>query len=355
VNRYRSDSDLPVEAFRYSLPESLIAQEPAPSRQCSRLMVLDRKRDGVEHRLFEDIPTYLHPGDVLILNDARVIPARFYAQRESGGRVEVFVLDGWENSPQHRVLLKPARRIRRGESLLLEDGMTVRVVERGDREFVVEMDSPEAWTRYLNDHGVMPLPPYIRRSVADGRDVLDRERYQTVFADRPGAVAAPTAGLHFTRDLLETLEQRGIEVIRLTLWVGWGTFKPVTCEWVSEHVMDTEIYAISETAAAAVRRARKDGRRIIAVGTTTTRALESWAVSHPELEPVFRGEASIFITPGYRFRIINAMITNFHLPGSSLMMLVSALAGRERILRAYETAVAHQYRFYSYGDAMFIF
>lgn len=350
----RSEHDLPVEAFKYELPESLIAQVPAPERPQSRLMVLDRQRDCIRHLQFDAISELLNPGDLLVLNDARVIPARFYARRASGGRIEIFVLDGWKHASRHRVLLKPARRVRTGEILALEDGMTVRVAARHGREFVLEMASAETWMQYLWRHGVMPLPPYIKRAPDDIRTDLDRERYQTVFADRPGAVAAPTAGLHFTRDLLKTLEERGVELVRLTLWVGWGTFKPVTCEWICDHVMETEVYSIDGDTASAVRRALRAGRRIIAVGTTATRALESWAGDDPSLQPVDSGEASIFITPGYRFRIINGMITNFHLPGSSLIMLVSALAGRERILAAYETAVKHRYRFYSYGDAMFI-
>ncbi|MBN1297313.1 tRNA preQ1(34) S-adenosylmethionine ribosyltransferase-isomerase QueA [bacterium] len=347
-----------LDAYQYELPERCIAQVPAARRDESRLMVLDRAAATLRHDRFHRIGAYFRPGDVLVVNDARVIPARFFAHRKTGGRVEGFVLDGWQESDCRRVLLKPARRIRVGEILELADEYTMRIADRNGQTFIAEITPPGKWTPFLSAHGLMPLPPYIKRGDQDHRvsmdASMDRERYQTIYAQEPGAVAAPTAGLHFTHDLLQQLRDGGIETASITLWVGWGTFKPLTCQRIDHHVMEKEIYSISAKTAEILTRAKTENRRIIAVGTTTTRALESWANRDTDRGEVFQGEASLFIVPGYSFKMIDALVTNFHLPGSTLLMLVSALAGRETILDAYRAAVEHDYRFYSYGDAMLI-
>lgn len=347
--------NLKVNDFHYILPENQIAQTPAESRHESRLMHLNVSDGIVTHRQFSTILDLLQDDDVLIMNDARVIPARFYATRQTGGRVEVFILDGWNQTNRRRVLMKPARRIRDKEVLTLEDGGSLFVNQRVGKEFEVELTySGGSWFEYLSRFGRMPLPPYIKREEDDCRREMDQERYQTIYAKHLGAVAAPTAGLHFSQQLLESIQSRGIRIGYVTLWVGWGTFKPVTVERICDHQMDTEIYSIPSQTAHLIQSAKKNGHRIVAVGTTSTRALESWALDSDNLDPVKCAEASLFITPGFKFRVVDSLITNFHLPGSTLLMLVSALAGREFTLKAYGTAVELGYRFYSYGDAMFI-
>lgn len=347
--------ELRVDQFDYDLPESLIAQEPAESREMSRLLVLDRRSGAVAHHVFRDIDRFLVPGDVLVLNDVKVIAARLYARRATGASIQVTILDGRAEGRERRVLLKPARRVTEGERLILTGDSTLKVLERHEKEFVVQIEGPLGWSDYLAHHGLMPLPPYIKRD--RNRDCWadkDLERYQTVFAAHPGAVAAPTAGLHFTVDLLKSLDLKGIKCVAITLWVGWGTFRPVECQFVADHRMDEETYLIPDAAAQEIRRAKQEKRRVIAVGTTTTRALESWASTNPNLTSAAPTRTSLFITPGFEFRVVDALITNFHLPGSSLIMLVSAFAGTENILNAYHMAVCHNYRFYSYGDAMLI-
>lgn len=340
-----------VSQFDFHLPEELIAQTPLPRRSDSRLMVLHRGSGELEHRHFSDLTNYLRPKDVLVINDTRVRPARLIGmKKETGGRVEILLLrplgeDRWE------VLAKPARRLKPGGTVLFGNGVLQAVVEgesdvAGGRivRLLYETEDLEA---LLNRLGEMPLPPYIRKRLEDP------ERYQTVYAKAVGSAAAPTAGLHFTPELLEEIRDKGVDIVPITLHVGLGTFRPVTAERVEEHRMHAEYYEVGEDAAKRIRAARKQGGRVVAVGTTTVRTLESVAGSHGEIVPS-RGWTDIFIYPGYRFRAVDALITNFHLPRSTLLMLVSAFASREQILAAYQEAVNRRYRFFSFGDAMLI-
>ena len=315
------------------------------------MLVLDRSREGVDHQGVIDLPKLLRTDDLLLLNDTRVIPARLYGRRPTGRRFEILLLrelDGgaWE------CLLRPGARARAGERLVLGDGGGIVLVERRDEgRWAVRFD-PELELDRLDHIGEMPLPPYIHRP--DGATAEDRVTYQTVYASAPGAVAAPTAGLHFTPDLLDEIGWRGVELAFVTLHVGLGTFRPVTAERVSDHRMHSEWYRFSQATAAAVNRALAEQRRVVCVGTTSVRALEgALAAGEGKIEPG-EGWTNIFITPGYEFRGVGAMLTNFHLPKSTLLMLVSALAGRDRILSAYREAIASKYRFFSYGDAMLI-
>ncbi len=339
-----------TDDFDFELPRELIAQRPA-SRGTSRMLVLDRAGEGVDHRGVKDLPTLLRPDDLLLLNDTRVIPARLYARRPTGRRFELLLLrelDGgsWES------LLRPGARARVGEQLGLDDGGEVLLVERRDEgRWAVRFEPPLELDR-LDRIGEMPLPPYIDRPV--GATDEDRTTYQTVYASTPGAVAAPTAGLHFNRELLDEIVASGIELANVTLHVGLGTFRPVTAERVSDHRMHSEWYRFSQETADAVNQTIAAGRRIVCVGTTSVRALEgALAAGEGKIVPG-EGWTDIFITPGFRFRGVGAMLTNFHLPKSTLLMLVSALAGRDRILDAYRQAVDSRYRFFSYGDAMLI-
>lgn len=336
-----------VSDFHFDLPEELIADRPLPERTASRLLCLDGATGAVSDRTFADLEALLRPGDLLVLNDTRVIPARLHGRKSTGGRVEILVerlLDGHRALAHVRASKSPGP----GTRLELEGGIAAEVVERDGGLFELRFHGDTPVLDLLEAHGHMPLPPYIRREDT----AADRERYQTVFAREPGAVAAPTAGLHFDDPMLERLRGKGVETRYVTLHVGAGTFQPVRTERVEDHRMHREYIVVDEDTVAAVERARARGGRVVAVGTTVVRALES-AARPGRLAP-FRGETEIFIYPGYRFRTIDALVTNFHLPGSSLIMLVSALAGRDNILHAYRHAVEQRYRFFSYGDAMFI-
>lgn len=318
--------------FDYHLPEDLIASEPLAERSASRMLVVHRAEQRLEHRSFRDFPEYIHDGDLVVLNDTRVVPARFFSNDGSKEllRIQAFSPTSW------RCMVKPGRRLRVGHTLMIGDATgTVReIYESGDR--CIEFDRPvDAQT-----HGHLALPPYMHRQ--DRED--DKERYQTVFSREEGSIAAPTAGLHFTSELLETLPHSFV-----TLHVGVGTFQPVKADRVEEHVMHAERYSLSEDTAAQIERAN----RVVAVGTTATRVLESIAAKHGRVVPE-SGETSIFIHPPYEFRVVGALLTNFHLPKSTLLMLVSALAGRELMMHAYEEAIRERYRFYSYGDCMLI-
>ena len=336
--------------FDYHLPPDRIAQRPAPRRDESRLMVVPRHSDGVGHHRFRDLPELLNPDDLLVVNDTRVVPARLRGHKESGGRVEILLSrplkdDRWE------VMVRGKTRV--GSRLLLAGGAltaTVEAVEGGPTR-VVRLAPAERLDAILRDHGEIPLPPYIDRPAGDTEE--DRERYQTVYSAQPGAVAAPTAGLHFTPELLARLESRGIERVAVTLHVGPGTFRPVTAERITDHRMETERYTVSAAAAAAIEAARAAGRRIIACGTTATRVLETVWQRHGAVV-AGAGESDLFLYPGERFGVVDGLITNFHLPCSTLLMLVAAFAGRERILAAYQEAIGAGYRFYSYGDAMLV-
>lgn len=343
--------------FSYDLPPELIAQEPARERPASRMLVLDRAGETLEHRSFRDLPAFLGAGDLLVLNDTRVLPARLLGRKEgTGGKVELLLLE--ETEPDRwDVLLRTSRRPPVGSRIELAAGRAVAVLldDSGDRgRATIRVESKEPFLDLLEEAGEPPLPPYIRRSEAEAATRrADRERYQTVYARVPGAVAAPTAGLHFTGDLLDQLRAGGVEVGALTLHVGLGTFRPVTADTVENHLMEEERYHVPEDLADRVRAVRARKGRIVAVGSTSVRTLETAAAPDGTVIPG-RGRSGLFIHPPFTFRVIDAMLTNFHLPCSTLLMMISAFAGRERVLAAYREAVAKQYRFYSYGDCMLI-
>ena len=330
--------------FDYDLPPASIAQEPSPRGE-SRLLVLDRS--GPErHARVRDLPRLLRSGDLLVLNDTRVIPARLYGRSAGGGRMEILLVERVAER-EWDALVKPGRRARPGARFEIGEGLTAEVMDkREDGRHRLRFSEPVE--PHLERLGHIPLPPYIHRPDTPE----DRERYQTVYARRPGAVAAPTAGLHFTAELLREIEGAGVEIARVALHVGIGTFKPVSAERIAEHRMERERYEIGEETAAALRRARQAGRRIVAVGTTVVRTLEGAALAGGGEVRAGDGATDLFITPGFRFQVVDALLTNFHLPRSTLLMLVSAFAGRERVLAAYAEAVREGYRFYSYGDAM---
>lgn len=334
--------------FMYELPERLIAQTPAEKRDTSRLMVLNRTTGEIEHRHFYDLIEYLHAGDCLVLNDSRVIPARLFGTRPTGGAVEVVLLrdlgDGrWE------CLSRPGKKMRVGTEVTFGEGELTAVVEEvlPDGNRILRFSYEGIFLEILEHLGRMPLPPYIKTQLDDPN------RYQTVYAREPGSAAAPTAGLHFTNELLDAIREKGVKVCFVTLHVGLGTFRPVKVEDVESHEMHSEFCTIPKETAQIIRETRENGGRVVAVGTTSTRTLESFAAEDGTISAA-SGWTNIFIYPGYRFKCVDALVTNFHLPGSTLVMLVSALAGRENILNAYETAVREEYRFFSFGDAMFI-
>ena len=335
--------------FDYELPAELIAQHPASRRDASRVMTLDRGTGALGELTVAGIASQFRPGDLLVLNDTRVIPARLKGQKESGGAVEIFLVRRLAGAAETwSCLIKASKSPKPGCRILLPGAVVATVLDREAGEWRVSFQGSDDFMGWLEQAGSMPLPPYIKRA-PEGEDL---ERYQTVFAREKGAVAAPTAGLHFTPELLEEIRGRGAEIAPLTLHVGLGTFMPVRVEELSGHVMHREFYRIPESTAEAIRRTRGAGGRVIALGTTSLRALEHAAASG-ELEHGER-EADIFILPGYRFRVVDALITNFHLPKSTLFMLVCAFAGKERMLNAYREAVSRRFRFFSYGDAMFI-
>jgi S-adenosylmethionine:tRNA ribosyltransferase-isomerase len=347
-----------IEEYDYGLPDDLIAQVPLPDRDKSRLMVVDRSTGSLNDRHFLELPELLLPGDLLVVNNTRVVPARLFGRKESGGHIEILVLDLSDEEtrkPGTRwCLLRSSKRPKKGNRLFFEDNL-LGVVEdlREDGLIQITFQGPRSIDSLLEDKGMMPLPPYIKRKEKDRLSELDRERYQTVFAERKGAVAAPTAGLHFTKGLLARLEQAGISVIPLTLHVGHGTFRPVKSRDIREHRLGYEAYDLSPETARAIERSKSEGRRVVAVGTTVVRTLESVAGFEGEIKSG-RGRTDLLITPGFSFKVVDALITNFHLPRSSLLFLVSAFAGVELVRKAYQAAVAKAYRFYSYGDAMLI-
>lgn len=349
-------SHLELKDFFYDLPPELIAQSPLLERHDSRLMLLERETGRVSHHRFRDLSGLLASGDQLLMNNTRVFPARLLGRREgSGGRVELLLVrqrepGAWE------AICRPARKLKPGSRIIFGEGeVTAEVVERiGPGRRLCQLTHQGDLEPLLERLGEMPLPPYIRRGQGDHRAPEDRERYQTVYAEHRGSIAAPTAGLHFTPQVIGALDRRGVERLPLTLHVGPGTFMPVRVETVSEHRMEVERFGIPRETAAAVEQGKRDGRRLVAVGTTTTRALEyAWSGDQGRFGQL-EGDADIFIYPGYRFGCIDALLTNFHLPGSTLIMLVSALAGREAVLEAYAEAVRERYRFYSYGDCMLV-
>lgn len=338
-----------LKEFYYYLPKELIAQEPLKDRAKSRLLVLDRETGHIEHRIFEDIVDYLNPGDCLVLNDTRVIPARLIGSRQdTGGKIEFVLLKKtginiWE------VLVKPGKRAKIGSEFVFGDGrLKAKVLgytDAGGR--VVEFFYEGIFEQVLDELGQMPVPPYIKKKLKD------RERYQTVYAREPGSAAAPTAGLHFTKELLEKIRQKRVRIVFITLHVGLGTFRPVKVQKIEEHRMHEEYYEVSPETAEIINNTKENGHRIIAVGTTSTRTLETVGSGDGRVKPQ-SGWSGIFIYPGYKFKVIDGLITNFHLPESTLIMLVSAFAGKDKVFKAYEEAIKKRYRFYSFGDAMFI-
>ncbi len=381
--------------FDYHLPPELIAQAPAADRDASRLLILHRRSEQIEHRRFSDLPKYFRAGDLLIINDTRVIPARLYGVFEDGKSVEVLLLQpaplrqprpaaqvgagavpGGAEDQSWEALVKPAKPARAGRKLILACGhLTVTVTHQGSYgRRLLRLPADVDLRAILNSYGVMPLPPYIKRRAKSGEPraasdagglghpggarlaalgSVDRERYQTVYAQEEGAVAAPTAGLHFTTALLDRIRERGVLVHPVTLHVGPGTFQPVRAEDVSHHRMEPERYTVPDGTALAIKAAKTEGRRVIAVGTTSVRTLEHAAAPDGTVQ-AGAAETDLFITPGYRFRVVDSLLTNFHLPRTTLLMLVAAFAGLEPVRRAYAEAIAHGYRFYSYGDAMLI-
>ena len=338
-----------LKDFNYDLPEELIAQDPLEDRSSSRLMVLHKDTGRIEHKIFRDIIDYLNPGDCLVINDTKVIPARLMGIKEdTGAAIEVLLLkrnadDVWE------CLVKPGKKARNGARIVFGEGLLVGeivdVIEDGNR--MIKFHYEGIFEEILDKLGQMPLPPYITHKLQD------KNRYQTVYAKNEGSAAAPTAGLHFTKELLEKIKEKGVNVVSITLHVGLGTFRPVKVDKIEEHHMHTETFNISKEAADTINRTRAAGGRVIAVGTTSCRTLESAAADDGTI-PARSGDTDIFIYPGYKFKAIDCLITNFHLPESTLIMLVSAIAGRDNIMNAYETAVKERYRFFSFGDAMFI-
>ena len=335
--------------FYYDLPEELIAQDPLEDRSSSRLMVLDRESGEISHHIFKDIIEYLNPEDCLVINDTKVIPARLYGIKENtGAHIEILLLKRRENDVWE-TLVRPGKKAKPGTRLTFGDGRlkaeVIDVVEEGNR--LIHFEYEGIFEEILDQLGEMPLPPYITHKLQD------KNRYQTVYAKHEGSAAAPTAGLHFTPELLAAIEAKGIRIARVTLHVGLGTFRPVKVEDVTQHHMHSEYYQVTQEAADIINDTKKRGGRVIAVGTTSTRTLESVADEDGTMHAT-GGWTEIFIYPGYKFKCIDALITNFHLPESTLLMLVSALAGKEHIMHAYETAVQERYRFFSFGDAMFI-
>lgn len=341
--------ELKTSDFYYELPPELIAQDPLEDRSSSRLMVLDKETGEVSHHVFKEIGSFLVPGDCLVLNNTKVIPARLMGVREeTGGAIEVLLLKRRENDIWE-TLVKPGKKARPGTKLVFGDGLlhaeVLEVVEEGNR--LIQFHYEGIWEEVLDRLGEMPLPPYITHKLQD------KNRYQTVYAKYDGSAAAPTAGLHFTKELLEKVKEMGVDIAEVTLHVGLGTFRPVKVDNVLDHHMHSEFYMVSAEAAEKVNRTKANGGRVISVGTTSTRTLESAADENGILHET-SGWTEIFIYPGYKFKVIDGLITNFHLPQSTLVMLVSALAGREHVLHAYEIAVKEKYRFFSFGDAMLI-
>lgn len=340
-----------INLFDYDLPEELIAQRPAPRREESRLMALDRRTGAVTHATFGAFPGLLKEGDLLVINTTKVFAARLAARRSSGGSVEI-LLTRRRGEAAFEAMVRGLAKVRPGEALIVGDGEVTLVEKLPESKAVVDFGSGAKAERLIEKFGGVPLPPYIRREYGVG-DEADRERYQTVFAREPGSCAAPTAGLHFTDAILDEIKSKGVEVAEVTLHVGPGTFRPVKAETIEDHVMDAEPYDIPRKTSDAINCAKAGGRRVAAVGSTVTRAIESAATADGCVRPG-PGETSLYITPGFRFLITDAMLTNFHLPKSTLLILVSAFAGREAVMKAYEEAVREKYRFFSYGDAMFV-
>lgn len=347
-----------LSEFDYSLPKELIAQHPLPSRDSSRLMVLDRKNSAIDHSTFSNFPDYLRNGDLLVLNNTRVFPARLIgAKKDTGGKVELLLVQK-TGSGIWKTMLKSSGKLTEKMELTfdLKDASAVLIGKERDRNgedwWLVQFNSEESVKNLIDKTGLVPLPPYIKRDRRSS-SLSDRERYQTVYASKNGAIAAPTAGLHFTEDVLHRLKTKGVDLAEITLHTGTGTFKPVKTELIAQHSMGAEYFHIDSSAENIITKAVKDGRRIIAVGTTTVRTLESIIINRNKIKQRC-GYTDLFIYPGFNFKFVRALLTNFHLPKSTLLMLVAAFAGKKLAKKAYQEAIQKKYRFYSYGDAMFI-
>ena len=337
-----------VSDFNYELPEELIAQHPYDKRDEARLMVLNRRENKYEHKVFKDIIDYLNPGDCLVINNTKVLPARLYGKKDTGANVEFLLLkriegDYWEAMVRPGNKLRPGAKVEFGNGLLKAE--VLEVIDGGNRKVKFEYNG--IFNEILDQIGLMPLPPYIKETLKE------KDKYQTVYAKHDGSAAAPTAGLHFTEELVEKIKEKGVEVANVTLHVGIGTFRPVKVENIEEHSMHSEHYYIKEDDVEKINNAKRNGKRVIAVGTTSCRVLESVADENGMMKAI-ENDTNIFIYPGYKFKCIDALVTNFHLPESTLIMLVSALAGRDFVMNAYEEAVKEKYKFFSFGDAMFI-
>ena len=341
-----------LDEFTYRLPERLIAQEPCPERDGSRMMIVRRKAGSIDLSNFQALPGHLKKGDVLVINDSKVIPARLYGRKDTGGVIEILLLSRQDfyDDAIWEVLLKPAKRVQIGTTVNFGPGSRAHLIKRlAERKWLLRFETALPFERFLEEYGGIPLPPYIKRSETKKIVSDDRERYQTLYARVPGSVAAPTAGLHFSDDLLGRLKNQNIPMVSVTLHIGYGTFMPITVKKVEDHVMDEEFYEVTPEAAEAINGAR----RVIAVGTTSTRVIEAAAEKDGKVRPG-SGQTSLFIYPGFQFRRVGAMLTNFHLPRSSLFLLVCAFAGTELMHSAYRRAVEEEFRFYSYGDCMLI-
>ena len=339
-----------IEEFDYHLPTSLIAQYPSPQRGEISLMILHRQTGMIEHRAFQDITRYLNSSDLLVMNNTRVLPARLIGKKETGGRIEMLLIPSWNGIKREwKALIKGSGKVKRGARIRFEQGLEGEVEETRDGKAKVNFSYQGEVMEILQKIGHIPLPPYIKR----GDEPLDRERYQTVLAERDGSIAAPTAGLHFTHALLQSLKENRVRTTTITLHIGIGTFAPVkTCN-IEDHTMEAEWIEISEETAREIEDTKARGGKVIAVGTTTTRALESFSNRNGGVRPG-KGMTSLFIYPPYRFHVIDGLVTNFHLPKSTLIMLVSAFAGKDLLMMAYQEAIRRKYRFYSYGDSMLI-
>ncbi len=343
-----------INEFDYHLPEELIAQFPCEKRDCSKLMVLDKEENTIENKNFFNIVDYLTENDILVINNTKVIPARLIGQKDTGAKIEVFLLKEkqekiWES------LIKPSKRVKPGTEIKIAEDFSVKVIGRAENDkWEVELLYFGNFYENLEKVGNIPLPPYIERKMSDQEiKQLDLNRYQTVYAQSPGSVAAPTAGLHFTEDILQKLKQKGVQVCSVTLNVGLGTFRPVKVDNILEHEMDEEFYEISEETAKIINTGKEQGKNIVAVGTTSVRTLESVYKKYNNIIPT-ADSSDLFIYPGYKFNVVDKVITNFHLPKSTLLMLISAFASRDFVFDAYKKAIQDRYRFYSYGDCMFI-
>ena len=343
-----------LEEFDYNLPEELIAQTPSERRENARMMVLDKKSQTIEHKHFYDIVDYLDENYIVVLNNTKVIPARLYGHKDTGALIEVFLLKDCGNK-QWEALIKPSKRVKENQIIKIADILSVKILNNlEDGKWLIELIYEGILYEILDKVGNVPLPPYIERKMTDDeRKNLDYERYQTVYAKKEGSVAAPTAGLHFTNEILDKLKHKGIDIAYVTLNVGLGTFRPVKCEEVTEHKMDSEEFEITQETADLINKAKSNGKKLLAIGTTTVRTLETAYQQFGKIKAC-KSTSKLFIYPPYEFKVVDELITNFHLPKSTLLMLVSALEGKDFIFKAYKEAIKEKYYFYSYGDCMFL-